>query len=53
MQRLVDNNVRDPQWLRNVEGTYMRLDIPYIMPKVLKQLQSSKKLKGYLLPHDA
>ena len=42
MQRVVDKGVRDSKWLQDVEGTYMRLDIPIIMPHLLKQLEEHK-----------
>ena len=45
MQRVVDKGVRDAKWLRDVEGTYMRLDIPHIMPHLLKQLEERKQGK--------
>ena len=41
MQRMVDKGVRNAQWL------YMRLDIPYIMPHLLKQREKCKQ--GQLL----
>ena len=47
MQRVVDKGVRDVNWLKNVEGTYMRLDIPHIMPHLLQQLEERKQ--GQLL----
>ncbi|KAL3162680.1 hypothetical protein ABBQ38_008725 [Trebouxia sp. C0009 RCD-2024] len=42
LQRVVDKGLRDSKWIRDVEGTYMRLDIPVIMPHLLKQLEERK-----------
>lgn len=47
MQRVVDKGVRDAKWLQDVEGTYMRLDIPRIVPHLLEQLEERKE--GQLL----
>lgn len=47
VQRVVDKGVRDAKWIKAVEGTYMRLDIPHIMPHLMKQLEERKK--GQLL----
>ena len=47
MQRVVDKGTRDTKWIKTGEGTYMRLDIPHIMPHLLKQLEERKK--GQLL----
>ena len=42
LQRVVNKGVRDQQWFTDVEGTYMRLDIPLIVPQLLKQLEDRK-----------
>ena len=38
----MDRGLRDQHWLTDVEGTYMRLDIPLIVPQLLKQLEDRK-----------
>ena len=43
MQRIVDKGLRDDKWHRDVEGTYMRLDIPQIMPHLLSQLEERRQ----------
>lgn len=43
MQRVVEKGARDAKWLKDVEGTYMRLDIPHIMPHLLEQLEERKQ----------
>lgn len=43
LQRVVDKGVRDQKWVQDVEGTYMRLDIPHIMPHLLNQLEERKQ----------
>ena len=48
MQRVVDKGVREQKWLQDVEGTYMRLDIPHIMPHLLNQLEERKQGRLHL-----
>ena len=45
MQRLADRGIKEEKWVRDVEGVYMRLDIPLIMPHLLKQLEDRKQGK--------
>ena len=39
VQAVADRGLRDAKWVEDVEGTYMRLDIPLIMPHLLEQLE--------------
>ena len=39
VQAVADRGLRDAKWVEDVEGTYMRLDIPLIMPHLLDQLE--------------
>lgn len=43
LQDVVNRGLRDQKWYEDVEGTYMRLDIPLIMPHLLKQLEERKQ----------
>ncbi len=43
LQNVVDRGLRDQKWYDDVEGTYMRLDIPLIMPHLLNQLEERKQ----------
>ena len=47
---MVDRGLRSQKWFDDVEGTYMRLDIPHIMPHLLAQLED-RKLGEQLLLH--
>ncbi len=49
LQNVVDQGLRDQKWYEAVEGTYMRLDIPLIMPHLLKQLEERKQGERSLL----
>ncbi len=49
LQNVVDRGLRDQKWYDDVEGTYMRLDIPLIMPHLLKQLEERKQGELLLL----
>ncbi len=42
MQDVADRGLRTQKWVTDVEGTYMRLDIPLIMPHLLDQLEDRK-----------
>jgi hypothetical protein len=49
LQNVVDRGLRDQKWYEAVDGTYMRLDIPLIMPHLLKQLEERKQGERSLL----
>lgn len=49
LQNVVDQGLRDQKWYEAVDGTYMRLDIPLIMPHLLKQLEERKQGERSLL----
>lgn len=49
LQDVVNRGLRDQKWYEDVDGTYMRLDIPLIMPHLLKQLEDRKQGEHLLL----
>ena len=49
MQAAADAGLRKPHWPAQVEGTYLRMDIPAILPRLLQQLnQHRPELSGSL-----
>lgn len=51
MQDVANLGLRAPDWPESVEGTYLRIDIPLIVPVLLKWLegQETGKLLAWLL----
>lgn len=41
-QAVADKGLREPDWPLEMEGIYMRLDIPKIVPHLMKQLEDHK-----------
>lgn len=39
MQAVADKGLRDKDWPLEMEGIYMRLDIPLIVPHLMRQLE--------------
>lgn len=44
VQRVADIGVKDQQWVVEAEGPHLRLDIPVLMPHVLKKVKKARKL---------
>ena len=42
MQAVAQAGLRDPGWPEEVEGTYLRMDIPGIVPHLLQQLDQHR-----------
>ena len=51
MQNVANLGLRAPDWPETVEGTYLRIDIPLIVPVLLDWLESQQtgKLPGHYL----
>ena len=52
MQAVANAGLRAADWPEEVEGTYLRMDIPGIVPRLLQQLEQHKPGLGSRINHE-